>query len=184
MFVLLYAIVTAISMVRASRVLHELMLSNVLRSPMSFFDTTPIGRILNRFSRDIETIDNILPSLLRSWINTIFLVVSTIVVISYSTPIFLAVIVPLGILYYFIQRFYIPTSRQLKRIESTTRSPIYVHFSETVAGASTIRAFGAQQKFELHSEELVDHNLGYYFGGITSNRCVKSTPIHFSLLYS
>ena len=173
MFVLLYAIVTAISMVRASRVLHELMLHNVLRSPMSFFDTTPIGRILNRFSRDIETIDNILPSLIRSWINTIFSVVSTIVVISYSTPIFLVVIIPLGILYYFIQRFYIPTSRQLKRIESTTRSPIYVHFSETVAGVSTIRAFGAQQKFELHSEELVDHNLGYYFGGITSNRYAK-----------
>lgn len=102
-FVLIYAVITAISVVNASAVLHEKMLFNVLRSPMSFFDTTPIGRILNRFSRDVETIDNILPGIIRSWMNTMFTVISTIVVISYSTPIFLSVVLPLGILYYLIQ---------------------------------------------------------------------------------
>ena len=90
-------------MVRASGKLHGDMLSNILRSPMEFFDTTPMGRILNRFSRDIETIDNILPNLIRSWMNTFFSVIATIVVISYSTPIFLSVVLPLGIFYYFIQ---------------------------------------------------------------------------------
>ena len=69
-----------------------------------------------------------------------------------------------------LQRFYIPTSRQLKRIESTTRSPIYVHFSETITGASTIRAYGVGQRFLGQSESLVDHNLAFYFGGIASNR--------------
>ncbi len=102
-FVLLFAIVTAVSMVRASAKMHLTMLRNILRSPMSFFDTTPIGRILNRFSRDIETIDTILPQLIRSFLNTFFAVIATIVVISYSTPIFLSVVVPLGILYYFVQ---------------------------------------------------------------------------------
>ncbi|KAK2178694.1 hypothetical protein NP493_533g01002 [Ridgeia piscesae] len=137
---------------------------------MVFFETTPTGRILNRFSRDVETIDNTLPSLFRSWVNTTFTVISTIVVISYSTPIFLVMIVPLALLYYFIQRFYIPTSRQLKRIESTTRSPIYVHFSETVTGASTIRAYNVQRRFITTSMQQVDHNLVFYFSSIASNR--------------
>ena len=68
------------------------------------------------------------------------------------------------------QRFYIPTSRQLKRIESTTRSPIYTNFSETITGASTIRAYGAQANFISKSDYLVDHNLVYYFASIASNR--------------
>ena len=70
----------------------------------------------------------------------------------------------------FFQRFYIPTSRQLKRVESTTRSPIYTHFSETITGASTIRAYGEQKRFIEHSDDLVDHNLVFYFSSIASNR--------------
>jgi hypothetical protein len=68
------------------------------------------------------------------------------------------------------KRFYIPTARQLKRIESTTRSPIYVHFSETVTGASTIRAYGAEKQFMDVSAGKVDHNLIFYFSGIASAR--------------
>uniref|UniRef100_A0A2C9M896 ABC transmembrane type-1 domain-containing protein n=1 Tax=Biomphalaria glabrata TaxID=6526 RepID=A0A2C9M896_BIOGL len=126
-------------MVRAAGTLHNHMLANVLRSPMSFFDTTPSGRIMNRFSGDVETVDNTLPSLFRSWMNTFFGTISTIIVISYSTPIFMVVILPLGVLYYLVQRFYIPTSRQLKRIESTTKSPVFTHFTETITGATSIQ---------------------------------------------
>ena len=100
---LLYALVCAVSMVTASRVLHNAMLSNIMRAPMEFFDTTPIGRILNRTSRDVETVDNTLPQLIRSFMSTFFTVVSTVIVISYTTPTFLIVIIPLGIMYYFIQ---------------------------------------------------------------------------------
>lgn len=102
-FILVYAIVFAVTSVRSSRVLHSQMLYNVLRSPMMFFETTPVGRILNRFSRDIETIDNVLPNLVRSWLSTFFTAISTVVIISYSTPIFLSVVVPLFVVYYFIQ---------------------------------------------------------------------------------
>ena len=103
LFVLLYALVCAVSMVTASRVLHNAMLANIMRSPMEFFDTTPIGRILNRTSRDVETVDNILPQLIRSFMGTFFSVISTIIVISYTTPMFLIIIIPLGIVYFLIQ---------------------------------------------------------------------------------
>lgn len=104
-FVLMYAFITAYSSIRASRNLHNNMLQCILRLPLSFFDTTPIGRIINRFSRDIEVIDGLLPETIQSWLMTFFGVVSTMIILCYSTPIFLVVVVPVFILYYFIQVF-------------------------------------------------------------------------------
>lgn len=137
---------------------------------MSFFDTTPLGRILNRFSKDVDTIDNVLPMSIRFWMLMFFNVVAVIVVISYSTPIFLSVVLPMAIIYYFIQVFYVATSRQLKRIESITRSPIYTHFSETITGQSTIRAYGDDQRFTNESETRVDYNQMMSYPSIIANR--------------
>ena len=103
LFVLIYAVVCAIGMVRAARLLHDGMFLNVLRSPMAFFDTTPTGRVLNRFSRDVDTVDTTIPQLIRTWMTSFFTVCSCIFVIAYSTPIFLCVVPPLGIIYYAIQ---------------------------------------------------------------------------------
>jgi ATP-binding cassette, subfamily C (CFTR/MRP), member 1 len=136
----------AIGCLRAARDLHNKLLHNAMRLPMSFFDTTPLGRILNRFSKDVDVIDNVLPMSMRFWLMMFFNTVGVLVTISYSTPIFLAVVLPLGVVYYFVQKFYVATSRQLKRIESVTRSPIYTHFSETITGQSTIRAYGEEQR--------------------------------------
>uniref|UniRef100_A0A1I8JEZ1 ABC-type glutathione-S-conjugate transporter n=1 Tax=Macrostomum lignano TaxID=282301 RepID=A0A1I8JEZ1_9PLAT len=166
-FVLLFAIVAAMAFVISSRQLHSKMLSNILKAPMSFFDTTPVGRIVNRFSRDIETIDSLLPQMFRSWISTFFNVVDRHILLH---PLFMTVIVPLGLLYFFIQRFFICTSRQLKRLESTTRSPIYTHFSETVTGTQTIRAYAVVDAFVTESQRRVDFNQIFYFAGISSNR--------------
>ncbi|XP_067676731.1 multidrug resistance-associated protein 1-like isoform X1 [Haliotis asinina] len=157
-------------LVRAAARLHEAILSRVFRSPMSFFDTTPLGRIINRMSRDVETIDNTLPVIVRMFMSTVTNVLGTIVIISINTPLFIAVMIPLLILYYFIQNFYIPTSCQLKRIESVTRSPVYIHFSETITGSSSIRAYGAVDRFIEESKKRVDKNQVFYFGGIVSNR--------------
>lgn len=119
--------------------------------------------------------------------------IATLVVISYSTPIFISVIVPIGVIYYFIQRFYVATSRQLKRLESVSRSPIYSHFGESITGiyffifynynnynnycyylgAQTIRAFNVQERFIYESERRVDFNQMCYYPGIISNRYVK-----------
>jgi len=93
----------AITAVNSSRLLHFDLLSSVLRAPMSFFDTTPLGRIINRLSRDVDTVDVNIPMTLRIWLGTFAGVITTIIVIAYSTPIFMSVVLPLGLLYYFVQ---------------------------------------------------------------------------------
>ncbi|XP_052851265.1 multidrug resistance-associated protein 1 isoform X4 [Drosophila gunungcola] len=153
-----------------SRVLHQTLLYFNLRWPMELFDTTPLGRVVNRFSKDIDTIDNVLPFNIRVVIGQAYMVLATIVVISLSTPIFLAVIVPIAFLYYFAQRFYVATSRQLMRLESVSRSPIYSHFSETVTGASTIRAYNVGNRFIDESDAKVDENQVCKYPSVIANR--------------
>ncbi|MEJ1276351.1 ATP-binding cassette sub-family C (CFTR/MRP) member 6 [Cricetulus griseus] len=154
----------------SSKTLHKQLLTNILRAPMSFFDTTPTGRIVNRFSGDISTVDDILPQTLRSWLMCFFGIISTLVMICMATPIFAVIIIPLAIIYVSVQVFYVATSRQLRRLDSVTRSPIYSHFSETVSGLPVIRAFEHQQRFLSRSEGLIDTNQKCVFSWITSNR--------------
>ncbi|CAK9830188.1 Multidrug resistance-associated protein 1 [Anthophora retusa] len=156
--------------IRSSALLFEITLRRVLRNSMSFFDRTPTGRILSRLGKDTDVIDNALPTILRSWITCLFGVIATLVVISFSTPVFIAVIIPIGAIYYFVQRLYVASSRQLKRLESVSRSPIYSHFSETVSGAQMIRAFGVQERFINESESKVDFNQVCYYPSIIANR--------------
>ncbi|XP_065315343.1 multidrug resistance-associated protein 1-like isoform X3 [Gordionus sp. m RMFG-2023] len=163
-------VIVALSMVAASRYLHQKLLRNILHSPLSFFDSTPLGRIVNRFSKDLNTIDNSLPPTIRSWLTNFYAVLTTLLVICWSTPMFLISVVPLAIIYFFILKFYIPTSRQLKRLESISTSPIYSHFQETLLGASTIRAFGVMDKFITESYRLVDQNQMCYYPSLVSNR--------------
>lgn len=131
---------------RSAKVLHNELLNSVFHWPMELFDTTPIGRILNRFSKDINILDNVLPELLMVFISQLIAVIGTLVVISISSPWFLIVIIPILIVYYFVQRFYVATTRQLTRLESITRSPIYSHFGETLTGCASIRAYKAQDR--------------------------------------
>ena len=93
----------ALAAIFASRSLHSKMLKNILRSPMSFFDTTPLGRILNRFSKDIYIIDEIIPRSIRPFIFTFFNVLNSLVVIVVTTPIFVVAMVPLGLFYFLVQ---------------------------------------------------------------------------------
>ncbi|XP_055307638.1 multidrug resistance-associated protein 1-like, partial [Sitodiplosis mosellana] len=160
----------SLGFIRSAKVMQDSLLKNVLRWPMETFDTTPVGRVLNRFSKDVNTVDNVLPQVIRGWINTLFSTLAILVVISVSTYLFLAVIVPIGIVYYFVQRFYVPTSRQLKRLESLSRSPIYSHFGESIQGASIIRAYNVQQRFITDSDNRVDFNQKSYTPSVFANR--------------
>lgn len=94
----------------------------------------------------------------------------TLVVISVSTPAFVALIIPISLTYYWIQRYYLRTSRELKRLDSVSRSPIYAHFQESLGGISTIRAYRQLQRFELENEWRVNANLKAYFPSISANR--------------
>uniref|UniRef100_A0A8C3DLY5 ATP binding cassette subfamily C member 2 n=1 Tax=Corvus moneduloides TaxID=1196302 RepID=A0A8C3DLY5_CORMO len=170
LFLLFATMLSAQGAMRASRVMHQQLLSNILRVPMSFFDTTPTGRIINRFAKDIFTVDETIPMSFRTWLSCFMAIISTLIMICLATPFFAVVIVPLSVFYYFVLRFYISTSRQLRRLDSVTRSPIYSHFGETVSGLSVIRAYGHQERFLKHNETTMDINQKSVYSWIISNR--------------
>uniref|UniRef100_A0A673I337 Multidrug resistance-associated protein 1 n=1 Tax=Sinocyclocheilus rhinocerous TaxID=307959 RepID=A0A673I337_9TELE len=163
-------VVLSVGGILASRYLHQTMLYNVLRSPMSFFERTPSGNLVNRFAKETDTIDSVIPSIIKMFMGSMFNVLGSCAVILIATPLVAIIIPPLGLLYFFVQRFYVASSRQLKRLESVSRSPVYTHFNETLLGTSVIRAFGEQQRFIRESDGRVDHNQKAYFPSIVANR--------------
>uniref|UniRef100_A0A7N6C098 Multidrug resistance-associated protein 1 n=1 Tax=Anabas testudineus TaxID=64144 RepID=A0A7N6C098_ANATE len=165
-----FSLSMSIGGILASRYLHQSMLYDVLRSPMSFFERTPSGNLVNRFSKEIDTIDTVIPQIFKMFLGSMFNVLGACVVILIATPLVAVVIPFLGLLYFFVQRFYVASSRQLKRLESVSRSPIYTHFNETLLGTSVIRAFGEQERFICNSDQRVDHNQKAYFPSIVANR--------------
>uniref|UniRef100_A0AAR2JPD0 ABC-type glutathione-S-conjugate transporter n=1 Tax=Pygocentrus nattereri TaxID=42514 RepID=A0AAR2JPD0_PYGNA len=154
----------------ASRTLHTRLLSNILRAPMLFFDTTPSGRVVNRFAKDMFTVDELIPAALRSVILKMLELLATLVIICLAVPLFTAVVIPLIAIYYFVERFYLTTSRQLRRLDSVSRSPIYSHFGETVSGLPVIRAYGYQERFLEQNTVTIDNNLKCVCQLIVSNR--------------
>ena len=130
----------------AAKHIHTGLLSGIMRSPMQFFDTNPLGRIINRFSSDIDLMDMMIPFQISDFVWCLTEVVATLIVISLAVPIFLSAIIPIILIFVVIQQLYIVTSRQLKRLYSVSKSPIFSHFSETVSGAQIIRAFKVKIK--------------------------------------
>ena len=143
---------------RACKTLHERLLSRVLKMPMSFFDTTPSGRIINRFSRDTETIDIVLPGIVVQFMGCIANIITTLVIVCVATKWFTVALPPILLIYIMIQRFYIPACRELQRIESITRSPIYSGLGEATNGVETIRAFRAAGHFTKMAYKLMEKN--------------------------
>uniref|UniRef100_A0A8C1FXY9 Multidrug resistance-associated protein 1 n=1 Tax=Cyprinus carpio carpio TaxID=630221 RepID=A0A8C1FXY9_CYPCA len=168
-----YSVAVSVGGILASRYLHQTMLYNVLRSPMSFFERTPSGNLVNRFAKETDTIDSVIPSIIKMFMGSMFNVLGSCAVILIATPLVAIIIPPLGLFYFFVQRFYVASSRQLKRLESVSRSPVYTHFNETLLGTSVIRAFGEQQRFITESDGRVDHNQKAYFPSIVANREVR-----------
>ncbi|KAK7204872.1 putative ABC bile acid transporter [Myxozyma melibiosi] len=143
----------------ASKKLFDRLLECVLRATPRFFDQTPVGRIINRFSKDIESIDREVAVDALGLIHSTLSVIVIIGVISVIMPVFLLVGSVVSAIFFFINLLYLQASRELKRMESVTRSPIYQHFGETLVGVSTIRAYGYEQKFIADSMGKVDTNM-------------------------
>uniref|UniRef100_A0A8C5NMV1 ABC-type glutathione-S-conjugate transporter n=1 Tax=Junco hyemalis TaxID=40217 RepID=A0A8C5NMV1_JUNHY len=156
--------------VLASHQLFLQLLSNVMRSPMLFFEQTPTGHLLNRFSRDMDAVDSVIPDKLKSVLGFLFNLLEIYLVIVVATPWAAMAIVALTVLYAAFQHFYVSTSCQLRRLEAASRSPIYSHISETFQGSSVIRAHRDQQRFISKSNFLVDENQRICFPGAVADR--------------
>ncbi|KAJ3207721.1 Multidrug resistance-associated protein 1, partial [Entophlyctis luteolus] len=162
--IIIFSIVVAVGGTVAAKSLHQDALSRVMHSPSQFFDTNPLGRVLNRCSRDQDVIDNTLPDAFRMFFLSFGTVVSTFALVSYSTHgWFLLALVPLLVVYYYIQAIYRSTARELKRLDALTRSPLYSHINESMTGVNTIKAYREDARFIRKTDALIDqNNVPYY----------------------
>ncbi|XP_060989327.1 ATP-binding cassette sub-family C member 4-like [Dama dama] len=135
-------------LVNSSQTLHNKMLDSILRAPVLFFHRNPIGRIVNRFSKDIGHMDDSLPQIFQDFIQTFLLVIGVAIVMVAVIPWIVIPVIPLGIIFYVLRRYFLETSRDVKRLECTTRSPVFSHLASSLRGLWTIRAYRAQQKFQ------------------------------------
>ncbi|KAM4699820.1 ATP-binding cassette sub-family C member 4 [Discoglossus pictus] len=147
-------------LVCAAQALHNQMFQSLLKAPVLFFDRNPIGRILNRFSKDIGHLDDLLPFTFLDFMQVLLQILGVVAVAVAVIPWILIPLLPLVIIFFFLRRFFLETSRDIKRLESTTRSPVFSHLSSSLQGLWTIRACKAEGRFQeifdthqdLHSE--------------------------------
>eukprot|EP00756_Hemistasia_phaeocysticola_P019053 Hpha_TRINITY_DN15635_c2_g3::TRINITY_DN15635_c2_g3_i1::g.101879::m.101879/K05665/ABCC1; ATP-binding cassette, subfamily C (CFTR/MRP), member 1 len=170
LFSLLKGLALVESAFHSSVRLHNLMLGNVLRAKTMFYDTTPAGRILNRFSRDLDTLDAGIADQLAGIVSLVFVSISTVTVISGVMPILILFFIPLTSVYYVMMQYYRATARELNRVVSVAASPIYSHFAESLNGVQTIRAYGLTQKFIRENEENLDKFHGPYWAALNVGR--------------
>uniref|UniRef100_A0A8D0C814 ATP binding cassette subfamily C member 8 n=1 Tax=Salvator merianae TaxID=96440 RepID=A0A8D0C814_SALMN len=143
---------------KVAKKLHSVLLNKIILAPMRFFETTPLGSILNRFSADCNTIDQHIPATLECLSRSTLLCLSALAMISYVTPVFLIALVPLAVMCYFIQKYFRVASRDLQQLDDSTQLPLLSHFSETVEGLTTIRAFRYESRFKQKLLEYTDSN--------------------------
>uniref|UniRef100_A0A8H7Y0W3 ABC transporter n=1 Tax=Psilocybe cubensis TaxID=181762 RepID=A0A8H7Y0W3_PSICU len=154
----------------ASQSLHKQAIKRVMHAPMSFFETTPLGRIMNRFSKDIDTIDNLLGDALRMFMATFSAIIGAIILISVVLPWFLIGVFAICLGYVYAAAFYRASARELKRLDAVLRSSLYSHFSESLSGLATIRAYGEADRFRSDNEKRVDVENRAYWLTVTNQR--------------
>ncbi|XP_067915013.1 ATP-binding cassette sub-family C member 9 isoform X2 [Heterodontus francisci] len=148
----------------AAKNLHRNLLNKIILAPVRFFDSTPLGQILNRFSADTNIIDQHIPPTLESLTRSTFLCLSSISVLLFVTPIFFMALLPFVVAFYFIQKYFRVASKDLQELDDSTQLPLLCHFSETAEGLTTIRAFRHEARFKQRMLELTDaNNIAYLF---------------------
>ncbi|KAF1371659.1 hypothetical protein PFLUV_G00270750 [Perca fluviatilis] len=157
-------------LVRSAQSLHNRMFNSILKSPVHFFDVNPIGRVLNRFSKDIGQLDSMLPWTFADFIQVFLQIVGTIAVSVSVIPWILIPVVPLLLVFLFLRRYFLQTSRNIKRLEATTRSPVFSHLSSSLQGLWTIRAFGAEERFQQAFDAHQDLHSAAWFLFLTTSR--------------
>ncbi|CAK4716129.1 unnamed protein product, partial [Aphanomyces euteiches] len=156
---------------RCSENMHHELLRCVLRAPINlFFDITPVGRILNRFSRDLDIVDSLLPNLFLDILEYLFVLLGALAICAVSSFYVALGYIPVLVVFYYAGEFFKKSSRELKRLEGVSRSPIFSSFAETLDGIHTIRAFGMTERFTLQNRRAVDTNSKILFALVGSGR--------------
>ncbi|KAL7641520.1 UNVERIFIED_CONTAM: hypothetical protein RMT77_007391 [Armadillidium vulgare] len=150
--------------------LHRNMLNSIMKAPMNFFETYPAGQILNRFSKDVGQIDDQLPTTMHDYILIMFNFLGIIAVIAFLNFWTLVPTLVLYVLFLGMRWIYLSTSRDLKRLEGITRSPVFTHLSSTFAGLTTVRAFGRQNEFCDQFDKHQDRHSSAWFLYLSSTR--------------
>nr|XP_022286886.1 multidrug resistance-associated protein 5-like isoform X2 [Crassostrea virginica] len=169
-FTLLRAFLFMKVTLHASSKLHDRNFQKILGCPMSFFDSTPIGRIVNRFAYDMDEIDVRLPGNAEIFLMNILMIIFSLISIVYVSPYFLIALVPLAIMFFVLNLVFTSSVRELKRMDAKTRSPLISHITATVQGISTIHAFGKSTEFMDRFHQLLDTNSLPFFLFSASNR--------------
>ncbi|KAF9209799.1 hypothetical protein BGZ49_000986 [Haplosporangium sp. Z 27] len=141
LIVIVGSLIMVVTIMKSSKLMHDNAFLRVLYSPMSFFDTTPMGRILNRLSKDVTTLDSTLMGAINSFLITTSGIIGVLILSSIFLPWIGIIMLPLGIIYGFLAVYYQTSSRELKRLDATLRSHLYSYFSETMTGMGTLKAY-------------------------------------------
>ena len=157
-------------MLRGASVFHNGMFKGFLYSSLRFYESNPVGRILNRFSKDQQVLDESLPLTLFDTIQPLIMVLGSIVIIGMGNPWVLLTLVIIIPAFLWLRRFYVKTSRQIKRLESVSRSPIYALFSSSLSGLITVRAFKVENEFVNSFIDKVNANSRAFFIFLCSSR--------------
>ncbi|XP_063005613.1 ATP-binding cassette sub-family C member 4 isoform X2 [Melospiza melodia melodia] len=157
-------------LVNSGQNLHNKMFQSILKAPVLFFDRNPIGRILNRFSKDIGHLDDLLPLTFLDFVQTLLQICGVVAVAVAVIPWMLIPLIPLFILFIFLRRYFLDTSRDIKRLESTTRSPVFSHLSSSLQGLWTIRALKAEERFQKLFDAHQDLHSEAWFLFLTTSR--------------
>ncbi|PKI53391.1 hypothetical protein CRG98_026231 [Punica granatum] len=155
-FIFVRAVLVATFGLAAAQKLFLKMLRSVFRAPMSFFDSTPAGRILNRVSIDQSVVDLDIPFRLGGFASTTIQLLGIVCVMAKVTWQVLLLVIPMAMACLWMQKYYMASSRELVRIVSIQKSPIIHLFGESIAGAATIRGFGQEKRFIKRNLYLLD----------------------------
>ncbi|KAL5274290.1 ABCC4 family protein [Megaselia abdita] len=168
---------------KSSTKLHNAMFRGITRASMYFFNTNPSGRILNRFSKDMGQVDEILPSVMMDVIQIFLSLFGIVIVVAVVNPLFLIPTLVLAVIFYYLRVFYLKTSRDIKRIEGVTRSPIYSHLGASLTGLATIRSFGAQAILIKEFDNYQDMHSSAYYLFISTSRAFGFWLDCFCVIY-
>lgn len=155
---------------RASMRLHDRMFDSITRATMRFFNTNSSGRILNRFSKDMGAIDEMLPGALIDCLQIGLTLLGIIVVVALVNHWLMIPTVVVAVIFYYLRSFYLSTSRSVKRLEGVTRSPVFAHLNASLQGLTTIRAFHAQPILEKEFDNHQDLHSSAWYIFIASSR--------------